>query len=166
VSTKCCYRVDGRVSEYKDAVTGVVTKHIHTRNCGKDISILLRVDYSGLVQYRQREGRYHDIFGFCKAHGEEMSKSPKAWGGKQPHNGDHRVRNLRGDVQSISVVVDVPDPKEMARQEDKIRRMVSVKSDIKRIMGQRNTENLSMDDWRTIFGDCIDELVVEGVMES
>jgi hypothetical protein len=59
---------------------------------------------------------------------------------------------------------EVPDPKTLAKAEDKERRLVSVKSDIKRLMYQKNTSGFSLDDWRKIFGDCVDEFVVERIM--
>lgn len=166
MSTKCCYRVDGKVQE-ETYHTGKKITHVDTRPCSKNIAVLLRVDYSGLALHRTRENRFFDVFGFCQLHGEMLVKDPALWG-YDPNNRMHgsRVRNLRGDIRAVSVVDTAEDPKELAKTEDKIRLMVSVKSDIRRLMSQRNTSRLSIDDWRVIFGECIDDHVVEEVMES
>src|SRR5512135_840601 len=92
-----------------------------------------------------------------------------AWKHDEKNYGRHdAIRGLRGHLKLVTRVdpSEVPNPKELALREDKLRKMASVKSDLKRIMSQRNTEKLTLDDWRTIFDETIDEFVVEGVMLS
>jgi len=128
--------------------------------------MFLRVEYSELAYYREGEGKYKDIFGFCQEHGEFMAVDAKLWlelSKRRP-----RVYGLRGTVKSVDVVdpSEIPDPKELGRQEERLRTMAACKSDFKRRMNQKNTEKLRVEDWRILFEECLDEWVVEAVHNS
>ena len=139
MSTKCSFRVDV-VSNNPGA---------KKRPCGKEQKIFLRFEYSKLHHYREREGRFFDCYGFCSEHGEFVLDNQDLLCSTGAANADiynHRIINgLRGDVKSVLVIdsSEIGDPIQHARNESRLRRMASVKGDIKRIMSQRNTASLS-----------------------
>ncbi len=161
MSTKCCFVVEGKPKKV-NSISGPFDR-ARTRPCGKNINIVLRVEYSVLSGYHIRENLFHDFLGFCKEHGEFILSDDSAEVLKR--NQGHR---LRGVIMSVTEVnhSDIPDIKYFAEGATKARWMAGVKADIKRIMSQRNTRHMSMDDWRTIFTQAVDEITVEQVMES
>ena len=75
---------------------------------------------------------------------------------------------LRGYIDFVSVVPpeEMENPKLVAVRENKLRHMNSVKGSIKRMMGQENTKKFSLDDWRIMFEESLEEFVVQGVMDA
>jgi len=146
-----------------------------TRNCNCDVtgldgSVFYKVEYSELSYYRSGEGKYEDIVGICSKHAQQFSQ-PKAWLGT---NQDWRSRNqrtvngLRGTVGRVSVVTEsLPSQLEAMHKRDMLDRVAAnCKHTIKRMMGQKNHEKLSLDDWEKLFDECLQEFTVERVMES
>ena len=152
MSTKCIYRV-------------LQSKSEKTRVCGKDVSIFLRVEYDELYIQHARDGKFYDVFGFCPEHGNRLHAHPHEMGSRHAAGS---IRGMRGTVKAISLVdsAEIQDPKALSRLEDKLRLMAGIKGNIKRLMGQRNTRRLSVDDWRQICEDALDEFTVESVMNS
>ena len=168
MSTKCSYRVDG-----KDMMTdwdskGQQVKVPKKRPCGKEPKVFIRVDYDELIHWYRKEGKFHDVFGFCPEHGALLAEGPARWNKKIGNYRHELVSRLRGNVKTVSVLdaAEIDDPKEMAKREDKLRHMTAIKGNIKRLMGQRNTSKLTLDDWEQVFDECRDEYAVESVMES
>jgi hypothetical protein len=169
MSTKCPFKIYWKAP--KKVYPGRPAPRIpemetKSRNCGKDPKILIRVDYTELFPYRAREGRFHDIFGFCEEHGNFLGKGKEAW--KDDSNGNPPARCLRGRIDFVSIVPpeEMEDPKLVAIRENKQRRMNSVKSSVKRMMAQENAKVFSLDDWRIMFEESIEEFIVSGVMEA
>jgi len=136
--------------------------------CGRRPAVFLRAFYRELSAYRQREGKYDDVFGLCHEHGAVLAYDPSAWNRSAAgHRGERAVSGLRGVVDRVEAVdVSSLDVASMAREEANLRIMASVKSDFKRKMCQRSTEPLTVDHWRQLFDECLQEWVAESVMES
>jgi hypothetical protein len=164
MSTKCIFRVLQSVKEHKTTNGQTITNE-KTRVCGRDVSVFLRIEYSELYIHHARDGKFYDVFGFCPEHGEAINTHPEKLGSRYAAGSIH---GIRGSVKAVSLVdmAEVQDPKALSRLEDKLRLMAGVKGNIKRLMGQRNTRKLSVDDWRQICEEAIDEFTVESVMNS
>ena len=133
--------------------------------CGRKPEVFLRAFYRELIHYRRDEGKHDDLFGLCREHGSAFS-GVAAWArSARDHRGS--VSGLRGVVERIEVVSpDEVDVAALARQDQAMRTMAAVKSDFKRKMRQRSTERLTVDHWRQLMEECIEEWVTESVMES
>ena len=165
--TEAFWTKDARGNSVKTGTNKV--KKEKTMICGRKPEFFVRAFYKELHQYRKGEGKYEDLFCLCADHGPVLAADVAAWNsaGQSRWSGDRAVSGLRGLVERVEVV----PPGEvafasMAREDRDLRVMASVKSDFKRKMRQSNTSKLSVDQWRRVFEECVEEWLVEGVMES
>ena len=173
MSTKCPFKIYYERPRHvkKQIMTAFGTRTVPStemdlkrRSCGKDPSVLLRVDYEDLHHYHKRTGSYHDVFGFCKKHGDILAVGPGPW-----EDDGARLRSvlcLRGKIATVTVVESTENPKEIAVKENRIRQLDSIKSQIKRIMSQSNTKTFTPEEWRTIVEAAISEYTTEMVHDA
>jgi hypothetical protein len=134
--------------------------------CGCKPVVYVRVHYAELSHYRRGEGKYDDVFGLCGSHAA-MSGSALPWNRGEDRWRPGAVSGLRGTVERVEVVeMDASLLESEARRDKKLRLMASAKADFKRKMRQVSTQGLSVDDWRQVFEECVEEFVAESVMES
>jgi len=140
--------------------------------CGCKVAALVRVHYRELSRYRRGEGKYDDVFGLCLRHLAALSEDAGAWNVGGDHWRPGAVSGLRGLVERVEVRVPTDAlggavSAETAAKNDKaLRVMASFKADFKRKMRQSNASFLSVDNWRQLFGEIVDEWVAEEVMDS
>jgi hypothetical protein len=160
--------VNGKEFQTEYDKNGQQVKVPKKRPCGKNPKVFFRVDYEEIHHHHRREGKSQDVFGFCPEHAEILAEGPARWSRPNPSYRREIVNGLRGIVKSITALdpSEVPDPVALSKREDTLRLMAAVKGDIKRRMCQRSTEKLSLDDWRDLFEECINEHCVEQVMLS
>jgi hypothetical protein len=135
--------------------------------CGKKQEIFVRVHYKDLKHYHRRSGKFDDVFGLCRDH-TSLAHDVKIW--QKSDRGIHEwhggaCSGIRGVVDRVEVVQGM-DPAVLARQDKTLRVMATAKSNFKRIMVQDNVSSLSVDNWRQLMEECIEEWVTEGVMNS
>lgn len=74
---------------------------------------------------------------------------------------------LRGHVASVRVAeVAGTAMAGVVRREAAERTIAFIKKDLKRKMRQENAKHLSIDDWRRMYAEIVDEFVAEEVMSS
>lgn len=134
--------------------------------CGRKPAVYVRVHYAELSHYRRGEGKFDDVFGLCCDHAH-MAHEALPWNRGEDRWRPGAASGLRGTVERVEVVqMDASLLAAEADRDKKLRLMASAKADFKRKMGQVSTQKLSVDDWRQVFDECVEEWVAEGVMES
>lgn len=130
------------------------------RLCAKTATTFVKAEYSDL--FTQRESKFDDVFPFCGACWDRVRKMGLAAFNRQKWGDDGRIVNMvRGTVKSFDLT-DSPD----GIMDAKARRLLGLKADLKRIMCQKNSGGLTLDDWRKVFQDAMDEFVVEETLRS
>jgi len=150
----------------------VAGKASGTRVCNCDVtgldgSAFYKVEYSDLFYHHERSGKYEDVVGICSKHAADFAKAAR-WIPRKSYNVEGTVHGLRGNVRSVTVIEGLlPSQLESQfRTNERMNTAAGCKSTIKRMMGQKNTAKLTIDDWETLFEECIREFTVERVMES
>jgi putative NIF3 family GTP cyclohydrolase 1 type 2 len=142
------------------------------RNCNCDAVVLYRVEYSALHPYRSRENKFFDLVGICRSHADKFA-DPKEWYSPDSWQAARKkaVNGLRGRVSAVSVVETGEfshhqDVERLYREDERRKIAAGFKQAIKRMMGQRSSSKLTTEDWTELFGECMEEFVVEQVMDS
>lgn len=134
--------------------------------CGRKVEIYVRAFYKELHPYRQKEGKFDDLFGVCCGHGPKLM-DVAAWEGMKHDWHRGVLSGLRGIVERVEMVpMSEGDLAALAKQDEMLRLMAMCKQDFKRKMNQTNVAKLTVDHWRQVFEECIEEFVAEQVMES
>jgi len=136
--------------------------------CGCKVAALVRVHYKELSRHRRGEGKYDDVFGLCLKHLAALSEDAGAWNRGGDHWRPGAVSGLRGLVERVDVDVPLGELSAglAAKNDQALRVMASFKAEFKRKMRQRNAVKLSVDNWRQLFEEIVDEWVAEEVMDS
>ena len=58
------------------------------------------------------------------------------------------------------------NPEKDVKEDGQRKLAAGFKATIKKMMGQRNSRSLTLEDWKLAFDECLDEFVVEVVMDS
>ena len=140
------------------------------RRCGKKSHTVFRVGYSEL---KWNNYKFDDMFGICSHHLERF-QDVNAWNVKLPANPNNTwsfsvISKLRGTVGSLEVIDSAgsAEDKQKLIKENRTETKVSdIKASLKKLMDQGNTKMLSVDDWRRIFDESLNEWVVGGVQNS
>jgi cytochrome P450 len=125
------------------------------------------------MSYRANESdKMEDVFAMCAscAHEAEVQQG-RFWKPRpfpaEKHKGHRReptpVFGLRGDIDSWEEIQGTED---LFRDDLKSRKMVSIKANIHRLMGQNNVQFMDPEDWRRIFNELADEAVIRAVHRS
>jgi len=157
------------VTEFAPGTTGktqnpkkVIVPKKKTVRCSCKVVGFVRVQYASLTAYRSGESKYDDIFGLCREHLALLSSSPAPWN-RKVHWQIGAVSGQRGRVEVVEPAqVEVKD----ARRDAVLRIMTAFKSEVKRKMRQSNAKDLSVEDWRQLLSEAVDEWVTEEVMNS
>jgi hypothetical protein len=136
--------------------------------CGRKAEVYLRAHYKELDRYRKKEGKYNDLFGLCSQHGSEFASNADAWNrGICAWRSNQALSGLRGLVERVEMVhMNEEDLLAVAEQDKILRLMAMCKKDFKRKMSQSGVSKLTVDHWRQVFDECIEEFVAEGIMDS
>ena len=136
------------------------------RPCGCASRTFFRVEYATLHPYRSREAKFSDIYGFCADH-EKAFADVKLYNTQNRWGRSAFVYGLRGVVREVTLITDPGFNPEKDVKEDGQRKLAAgFKATIKKMMGQRNSRSLTLEDWKLAFDECLDEFVVEVVMDS
>jgi hypothetical protein len=173
---KCAARVMGNFKEviYKKNISGscILDKNNKPiqdgyrdiqklRPCAKKASVVVHVKYSELFSYLRLESNLDDHFAFCD----------KCWERIRPQGlaafNDGVFNRFMNGVRGVAKSVEVSDPSSVPTISDpKSRRLLRTKASIKKMMIQDNSRNITLDEWRQIFKEALEEHVIEGVLES
>jgi hypothetical protein len=127
--------------------------------CGKKSTVFVEVSYKNLYPYREKEGKYQDIFGLCCDHGKKLL-DPSAW------NQARQMIGQRGIVQSVNVLGKDVDHSENAKEDRRLRKLAAIKSNIIQIMSRGNASEISIEHWRKTFDEVLAEWVICGVHDG
>lgn len=173
---KCQHFVPGNFKQWeiaKDPVTGQYKKDAsgkyervqvgvkqQRRLCAKRAVAFVRLEYAELRPHHEGSGQYHDVFPFCADCWAKLR--PQGIG---PFTRWGEVNGVRGTPKSVAEVPagDVPAAQVTT---PRLRAIMGHKANIKRLMRQRNSESVTLDDWRKLLSEVVDEFVVEEVMRS
>lgn len=144
------------------------------RRCGKKSHTVFRIEYSEL---RWHNDKFDDTFGICSHHLERF-QDVNAWNVKLPANPNASqngpsptwsfsvISKLRGTVSSLEVIGSAEDEQKLVKENRTETKVSDIKASLKKLMDQGNTKMLSVDDWRRIFDESLNEWVVGGVQNS
>ena len=138
-------------------------------NCARKAHGFVCVTYKELCN--PRETKFKDVFGLCQDHFRTMM-DPGSWArGWTKHGWTNEggyfgsqgvVHDLRGLVETIEACERPLNPKE----EKILRQLDSHKANIKRMMGQANAKEITLDMWREAFEDILQDMLVKEVMDA
>ena len=161
-----CRRYRQVTVEREPLASGVpVTKRTVTKCCPKTAKRFFKVKYSSFLEYRKHETKTDDVFGLC----EECASDAldPAWWSKKIDQYYRSVKDLRGVVASVEEVqADKKIMEQSYAEERKAVAMDGVKADFLRKMRQKNTASFTLEDWRQIFDQALDDFVVFEVQEA
>lgn len=140
------------------------------RRCGKKSHTVFRVEYSELKWHNDK---FDDAFGICSHHLERF-QNVNEWNIRLPANPNKPnktwsfsvISKLRGKVASLQVVGSAEDGQKLVKENKLDGKISDLKASLKKLMNQGNTSMLSVDDWRRVFDESLNEWVVGGVQDS
>lgn len=138
--------------------------------CGKKAVVVLRANYSELHPHLRGESKYYDVFGLCKEHGHDFAMDERCWQRKpsKPNGvGYSNISGLRGIVISVEIIpMDGIDLKAFLREDEDQRTITSLKRELLNKMRQGNTSHLTLEHWRQVFEESLQEFIIEKVQDS
>ena len=120
--------------------------------------------YKDLFSYRDGESKYTDIFGLCALH-QPMANDVALWHTPPKAYRGGAVSGIRGYVTSINIVTD-SDPNKVRLLDKELTLMAGVKREFKMKMGLPSLSSLSIDQWRLLMEEALDEFIIEHVSGS
>lgn len=124
--------------------------------CGRKSTVFVELSYERLYTYREKEGKYQDLFGLCCDHGKKLL-DPSAW------NQARQMIGQRGTVRSVNVLEGRQDPSGDVKEDRRLRKLAAIKSNVLQIMTRGNTSELNLEHWKKMFDEVLAEWVITEV---
>lgn len=132
--------------------------------CPKSARTFYRVTYDkdGMTEYHARMSQKDSVLGFCPDHAPRFSRMQGyVYGDWESRN----VRDLLGPVTSVEVI-DAADGAALFEDDGLQKQMAAIRSQVARMMGQKNNANLDPDAWQGLFEELVREFTVRWVLKQ